>query len=465
MEKNSNSKKLLIGTGIYAVGTFGTKILMFLIAPLYTYYLVTAEMGTYDVLISTIGLLIPVISLQISDAVYRWIIRDDIDSAAYLRITYQFLLFSSVIAAGIILIVNCIIPIPYAYFFFAALFSALIFQTNQKILRGLKKQWLFVISGIVYTCVFLAFNIIQLCVLHKGVESLFVSYIVANMVGFLTIVIFEKQTRMNLFKKPDIPKLKELLRFSVPLIPNYLSWWVIDSSDRYIVLFALGVSSNGVLAIAHKFPTILQSVFGLFLNSWQDMAIATDQDEKEFFTSVFKKLYKFSFLMLFALIPVTKLFVMLVMNTDYKMACDYIPFYYLGAVFQSFCSFWGVGYLRSKNTKGSFTSSVYAALINAAVNIAVIRFVGLHAAAISTFVAFFIMWLIRVKHNKMNLGITIEWKLFIPLLIADIAVCILSILFGVYVNCILSVVGILLFVFLCKNDVLLLLKMLKKRKS
>ena len=168
--------------------------------------------------------------------------------------------------------------------------------------------------------------------------------------------------------------------------------------------------------------------------------------------------------MLFALIPVTKLFVMMVMNTDYKMACDYIPFYYLGAVFQSFCSFWGVGYLRSKNTKGSFTSSVYAALINAAVNIAVIRFVGLHAAAISTFVAFFIMWLIRVKHNKKNLGIDIEWKLFIPLLLADITVCILSIFFGVYINCILSVIGALLFVILCKNDILMLLKMIKQRK-
>lgn len=74
MSSSNSGKKLMTGTGIYAVGTFGTKILMFLLAPLYTYYLIPSEMGTYDVLLTTIGLLIPIISLQISDAVYRWII-------------------------------------------------------------------------------------------------------------------------------------------------------------------------------------------------------------------------------------------------------------------------------------------------------------------------------------------------------------------------------------------------------
>ncbi len=465
VDKTSNSRKLIVGTGIYAVGTFGTKILMFLIAPLYTYYLVTSEMGTYDVLISTISLLIPIISFQISDAVYRWIIRENIDKTGYLRIAYQFLFVSSIIAACVIFLVNYFIQIPYSYYFIGALFSALIFQTNQKILRGLKRQWLFVISGIAYTSVFLVLNVLQLCVFHKGVESLFVSYIIANTVGFITIFIFEKQIRLNLLKKPDVLKLKELLCFSMPLIPNYLSWWIIDSSDRYIVLFALGVDSNGVLAIAHKFPTILQSIFGLFLNAWQDMAIATENADNNFFTDVFKKLYKFSFLMLFALIPVTKIFVLLIMGTDYKIACDYIPFYYLGAVFQSFCSFWGVGYLRSKNTKGSFTSSVYAALINAIVNILVVKFVGLHAAAISTFIAFFVMWLIRIKHNRNNLGIVIEWRIFIPILFADILVCVSSILGGLWFNCILAILGLIIFFVLCRKDLLSFFYLIKNRKS
>ncbi|MCR4885537.1 MAG: oligosaccharide flippase family protein [Clostridiales bacterium] len=466
MSETKSGKKLLVGTGIYAVGTFGTKILMFLIAPLYTYYLATSEMGTYDVLISTIGLLIPIISMQISDAVYRWIIRENVDSEAYLRVTYQFLLVSSLLCSGIILAVHfLIVTIPYIWYFLGALLSSLFFQISQKILRGLKRQWIFAISGIIYTCVFLGLNIVQLCVLHRGVESLLMSYITANIVGLAAIVAAEKRIRVNIFRKAEPGLLKELLGFSIPLIPNYLSWWIVDSSDRYIVLWFLGVSANGVLAIAHKFPTILQSVFGLFLNSWQDLAIASEQYEKAFFTNVFRRLYRLAFMLLWVLIPATKLFVWLVMGQDYKIACDYIPFYYLGAVFQAFCSFYGVGYLRSKNTKGSFSSSIWGALINASVNIGLIRIIGLQAAAVSTFFSFLGMWLIREKQNREELGITIRWPEFLLFLAVGIAVCLVSIFSSIRFNIALSAVGIDLFLILNYKDMEIIAAKLKNRKK
>lgn len=464
MSSSDCGKKLMIGTGIYAVGTFGTKILMFLMAPLYTYYLIPSEMGTYDVLLSTIGLLIPIISLQISDAVYRWIIRENVDCTVYLRVTYQFLILSSLlVTAGILLVDHFIIKIPYLPYFLGALFSSMFFQISQKMMRGLKRQWLFAISGIVYTCIFLFLNVFQLCILHRGIESLLMSYIVASLVGLVIIIVLEKRIRVNIIRRLDSKVLKELLRFSVPLIPNYLSWWIIDSSDRYIVLWALGISANGVLAIAHKFPTALNSVFGLFLNSWQDMAISSEKDEKNFFTSVFQKLYRLSFMLLWVLIPVTKIFVWLVMGKDYKIACDYIPFYYLGAAFQAFCSFYGVGYLRSKKTKGAFSSSIYGAIINAAINIGTIKLIGLHAAAISTFISFLVMWIIREKQNRSELGIAINRKEFWLLLAMDLLICVFSILGSIWINLIFLILGTILFLIINRKNFKTMLNMIKKR--
>lgn len=466
MSSSNSGRKLMIGTGIYAVGTFGTKILMFLIAPLYTYYLIPSEMGIYDVLISTIGLLIPIISLQIADAVYRWIIRENIDSAVYLRVTYQFLILSSLLAATVILLINhFIIRIPYLLYFLGALFTSMFFQISQKILRGLKRQWLFAISGIIYTCTFLFFNIFQLCVLHRGIESLLMSYIVANLVGVVTIIVLEKRICVNIILRLDFKVLSELFRFSVPLIPNYLSWWIVDSSDRYIVLWGLGVSSNGILAIAHKFPTILQSVFGLFLNSWQDMAIAGEKDEKIFFTFVFRRLYRLSFMFLWILIPATKIFVWLVMGKDYKIACNYIPFYYLGAVFQAFCSFYGVGYLRSKNTKGAFSSSIYGALINAVINMGTIKLIGLYAASVSTFISFLVMWIIREKQNRFELGIVISWREFWILLGIDMLLCLFTTIGNVWINVNLIIWGTMSFLIINRADLKNILNLLKKRKA
>ncbi len=448
MNKSDNGRKLIVGTGIYAVGTFGTKILMFLIVPLYTHYLSTTELGTYDVLISTISLLIPIISMQVSDAVYRWIIQENVENSIYLRITYQFLLVSSIVTLVIILIANCFIEIPYLLYFLGGLFSAMFFNISQKILRGLKRQWLFAMSGLLYTCVFLAMNIVQLCVLHRGVESLLMSYISANLIGIVAIFVLEKRLRVNIFGYVDVKRIKELLSFSVPLIPNYLSWWVVDSSARYIVLAFLGISANGILAVAVKFPTVLQSVFGIFLNSWQDLAIASKKVEKDFFSTVFRRLYRFSFILLWIVVPVTKICVWFIMGEDYKIACDYIPFYYLGAVFQNFCSFYGVSYLRTKNTKGAFYTSIYAAVINVIVNIALISFIGLYAVGIAAFLAYLVMWIIREKQNRNELGISINWLEFWGLLSLDILLCVLSIIGSLKVNIILSVIGMIGFMFL-----------------
>ena len=237
MGNEKNSKQLIKGVGIYAIGTFGTKILSFLIVPLYTYYIVTSDMGIYDILISTINLLTPIITMQISDAAYRWIIRaDEKSKAIYICATIQVLLINCTLAMLLIFLTNYFYAIPYCTYFCVILVLSRTFQTMQKLLRGLKKQWLFAISGLIYTIVFLSLNVLQLCVLKRGLESLFQSAIAANVVAILVIIIFEPQFRINYISRPDHKLIYEMYRYSVPLVPNYLNWWVINSSD---ILFCL----------------------------------------------------------------------------------------------------------------------------------------------------------------------------------------------------------------------------------
>ncbi len=443
MGNEKNSKQLIKGVGIYAIGTFGTKILSFLIVPLYTYYIVTSDMGIYDILISTINLLTPIITMQISDAAYRWIIRaDEKSKAIYICATIQVLLINCTLAMLLIFLTNYFYAIPYCTYFCVILVLSRTFQTMQKLLRGLKKQWLFAISGLIYTIVFLSLNVLQLCVLKRGLESLFQSAIAANVVAILVIIIFEPQFRINYISRPDHKLIYEMYRYSVPLVPNYLNWWVINSSDRYIVLFALGSSANGILAIAHKFPTMLQAVLGLFNHSWQDQAIAdTNADIGKYYTEVFRKLYLFALPCLLFLIPTTKVIIILIMSQTYKSSCDFVAFYYLGTVFQSFASFYGVGYLRNKQTKKAFTTSIYGAIVNATMNLCLVWFIGLQAAAISTFLGFLVMWLVRERQNRDELQIKVNWPEFWGCTVAAIAVSMISIVTDMKINIVLIVIG------------------------
>ena len=460
---NSKNKSLMQGMLIYAIGNFGTKILSFLIVPLYTYYISTADMGTYDLLISTVNLLTPIITLQISDAAYSFMIRNRMKNDLCIASSMQVLLVNSLISTAAIFLVDMFFPIDYLWEFVWLTVTTNMLTVVQRMLRGLKKQTLFAISGVVYTAVFLGLNVVQICVLHQGVRSLLTSAIIANLVTLLVIYIAERQLRVSVIRKPDLPAIGQMLQFAVPLIPNQLSWWVINSSNRYIISIFLDRSANGIFSISYKFPTILQMVLTLFNTSWQDVVVADNEDSGAFYTGVFRTLYTLSFTMLLPLIPATKLVIRWFMEQSYADAANYVAFLYLGTVFQSFASFYGVGYLRGKDTKRASTTSIFGALCNVVIHFTLIRFIGLQAAAISTFVGFMAMWLVRERHNRKELGIQVQWSHFLMFFLLALLLCVAASFTNVLMDCILTVAGGIIFLVLNREMISSLLKKVLKK--
>lgn len=464
MDDTKKSKNLVKGVVTYAIGDFGSKILTFLIVPLYTYYINTSDMGVYDILTSTISLLSPIITLQISDAAYRWMIHSDGDAAKYIRATMQTLLNNCAVAAAVIFLINYFYPIPFCVYFVMSLVTTRCLNTIKKLLRGLGNQRLFAESGILYTVIFLALNILQIIVLGRGVKSLFVSSVVSDLIVILVIYIREPRVRTNLLVKPDLHLIRRMLAFSAPLVPNLLSWWVINSSDRYIVRFILGVSANGVLSIAGKFPSALDMVVSLFNTAWQDVSIADrDKDVGAYYSRVFRFMYRVLLSLLWGLIPFTKIYILFAMEQSYHGAADIVAFYYLGSVFQGFSAFYGVGYLRSGKTGRAFTTSIYAAAVNVAVHLALIHFMGLQAAALSTFVAFFVMWYIRQRQNVNELHVHLEIREFLLLLVSCIVLSVAVIFMSFAVCIVFTLIGAAAFLIFNRAELKTMKEMLYAR--
>lgn len=450
-QKNNQQKNndLLSGIAIYSIGSVGSKILSFLLVPLYTYYISAQDMGIYDLLHTTIGLLTPIITMQISDAAFRWMVREPENKECYVRATLQVLCINCCVASVLIWGIGHFIAIPYQVYFILSLITARFLATVQKLLRGLKNQRLFASSGVLYTLVYLLSNILLICVLRKGIESLFVSTIIADIVAICVIFLCEKRLRINLLRVPQMSLIQKMIVFSAPLVPNQLNWWIINSSDRYVIQFFLGTMSNGIYAIAYKFPTALQIVLNLFNNSWQDVSVGdTEKDTENYYSGVFRKLYQLSFSLLWMLIPATKLFILYTMNSSYHDAAKYVSFLYLGTVFQSFSSFYGVGYLKNRNTKQASLTSIYGAVVNAVANILLVQFIGLHAASISTFLGFTVMWIIRERQNHDELGVVIEPQKFLPLFLITFALSVVSCFSDVLVDTMAFLGGVIAFIVL-----------------
>ena len=78
-KNNSYLRKLLTDTGLFALSSFGSRFLVFFLAPLYTYVLSTEQFGTVDLLQTTVIFLYPLLTLSISEAVLRFAMDEDSD--------------------------------------------------------------------------------------------------------------------------------------------------------------------------------------------------------------------------------------------------------------------------------------------------------------------------------------------------------------------------------------------------
>ena len=108
----------------------------------------------------------------------------------------------------------------------------------------------------------------------------------------------------------------------------------------------------------------------------------------------------------------------------------------------------------------AFRTSIYGAIINAVVNLCFVELIGLQAAAVSTFLGFLVMWLVRERQNKEELQIRINWFEFWALTLLAVWMSIASILMDMEFNIILTVTGFCIFVSLNYQNVLQLRKML-----
>ncbi|MCR5508178.1 MAG: oligosaccharide flippase family protein [Lachnospiraceae bacterium] len=448
----SKGSRLAKGTVIYAIGNFGTKLIAFLIVPLYTYYISPDDMGDYDILMSTIALLTPIITMRISDAAYRWMLHHIEEDRLCISAAYRVMIISSIISLGLTLLVNAFVPIKFCAYFCVLLILGRWLESLQTLLRGLEERKLFAVSGLLYTGIFVTLNVIKIVVFGEGVTAMLQSTAISEIIVIVFILVCTPQLRTKVISDSDNRQLtKSMLAYSAPLVPSGLSWWVMGLSDRYVVRYYLGPALTGIYAVANKFPSIMTMVFAIFNNAWTDLALADlkeGSETSEYSSLVFEKLYRLSFSFVLFLIPATKLFAGNVLGEAYRSAAVYIGFLYLGSVFQGFTSFISAGLLQGTDTRPIAGSSMAGAAVNLIIDICMIGFIGLHAASISTFCGFFIMWLVRMREVNRTAPVNIKYGEFGCFLLLSVVMAAVTVFTGFITDVVLSAVFLAVFVVL-----------------
>ncbi|MEH7092940.1 polysaccharide biosynthesis C-terminal domain-containing protein [Priestia megaterium] len=409
----SKYKKLAVNSIVFAIGNLGSKLISFILLPLYTYYLTKSEFGTVDLLTNTLSLLLPIFTLSVFDAILRFAMERGQDHKAVLTNALAVTLVGFLISGLLYPAVVIFFPFPKLIFFLYVLFFLQsINSCLSQFVRALGKVKLFSSLGMVGAFVVLISNILFLSILHWGIEGYIISLIISNFVCFIVVFIFGDIKKNVHIGSVNIGILRMMLLYSLPLIPNSLMWWIMSLSDRYVISFFLGVGANGLYAVASKIPNLLNVINSIFFQAWQMSAIEEDvsKDKSEFYTNIFSIYSTLLLIFTSVMIALTKFLMKFIVSAEYFESWRYVPFLLLGVVFSSFSSFVGTNYIANKNTAGIFKTSLWGAIINIVLNLILIPIIGINGAAISTMISFAIIWILRTKGTKKHVTIAVNLR-------------------------------------------------------
>lgn len=279
--------KLFNNSLLFTIGNLGSKLITFIMLPLYTYKMSTSEFGVTDLAQTTITLLLPIIYLSIFDAVLRFGLDKDSDEQAIL-INAFFLTCMSSLIIGLLYPLLLHFNLKYSGYVVIILILQGFQNLFSQYAKAINQVRLFALNGILLSFTTALFNVIFLAFLNMSVRGFFLSLVLSNAISNI-FLIYRANIIHNLnFKKFDLTHLMEMLKFSIPLIPNSIAWWINNTISRYFILFFLGVTSNGIFAVSNKIPALLTIINSIFYQSWQMSAIEEyKSDDREVFFSKF----------------------------------------------------------------------------------------------------------------------------------------------------------------------------------
>lgn len=407
-------KSLLKNLGIFTIGSFGSNILSFLMVPLYTAVLNTAEYGSVDLVTSTAALLTPILLLSIQDATLRFGMDPKYKKEDVLSTSIN-VIFKGTLVLLVGLVLVCIlnlVNISKIYFAFLFVFFVLGALNNilNLYLKAKNKASVIAVSGILCTMITCSSNVLLLVVFKCGI----IGYMVSNTMGIFIQVVYQLVVG-RAYKDIHIRNYTDLsepmIKYSSPLIANSISWWINSASDRYILTWLRGVSANGIYTVSYKIPTILSIFQNIFFNAWSISAIAEfDENDTDGFIGTNYSMYSFVSLivcsgLLIINIPLSKF----LYRGSYFAAWQCVPFLLLGTVFSGISQFEGSLFAATKNTKQVAKTTVIGATVNTICNFVFIFYLGPIGAALATLFGCGVTWVLRTKYLKSFIKMKVEW--------------------------------------------------------
>lgn len=465
----SREKNLIKNSAILSLGTIFPKAISVVMLPIITACLTKAEYGTFDLITTLVSLFLPIATLQLQAAAFRFLItvREDEEEKRTI--------ISSI--AGVTVLV-CIVSLTILYFcmwkidpairilIIVYFFTDTLLITLRQIARGLGRNLYYSISVLISSATELLLIVILLKGLHRTLDGVLWALILSQIIAILFVYFYCGVYKYTDFRYMQGAKLKELIQYSWPLVPNALSSWVVRVSDRLVLTYFMGLEATAIYAVANKIPSIFSVVQSTFSLAWQENASETveDQDSGEYYGKMFDAIYSMMVGCLALLIASTPITFKVLIRGNYDSAYNHMSILYISVLFSTISTYLGGIYIAHMKSKEIGITTTIAAVINLVINLALVKWIGIYAATLSTVICYMWLTFYRMHDIQKIQKISFHYKKIIALILVLCCMayaCSLRIAAVDIVNCIAAIV---LMVVLNRKVIRVVVKKLRKRK-
>lgn len=452
----SREDKLAKNTLILAIGALFPRIASFLTLPLLTKYLTLDEYGTYDLVLTLVSLVLPACTLQIQYAAFRFLIdakNKDEETAEIITNIYAFIIPVSLVVLSVVFLwlhnQNFLLRVFVLLYFFLDMISS----ANKQMVRGLSRNREYTVAACISAFGQIICMVLFIVVLKGGLVGGIIALCIAEFFAILYLMVAAKLYKFIHVKNVHMPKLKEMLAFSWPMVPNTLSSWVMHVSDRLIITIFIGASANAVYAVAYKIPSILTIAYSTFNMAWQENAsiVSNDSDAEAYYSKMFRSFFNIVAGAMAFLIGCTPLIFKILVHGDYEQALSQIPILYIGIFCFCLSAFWGGLYVAFKETKSIATTTCLAAACNLVIDLLCIKSIGLYAASLSTLVSYILLCIFRGINIQKYTHIVYNFKQIIAVMMVLVLQCLLGIPQTAMSRLLNFVVGVFMILILYKD--------------
>lgn len=447
MDNKKKYTSLIKNTFIFALGSVGSKLILFLLVPLYTNYLTTAEYGTADLVFTVGQIVIPFASCGIFAAVIRFGISKNYIRNDVLRSSLTIISISSIatiILTPLLKLYNALSD--WKWYLCLYVIVDLFASVEMNYLKAKEKNRSYAIISVTRTLILAVSNIILLVLLKTGVSGYLMSTIIAALYAIIVAFLVGGLSQDLKGSRFDRALTKEILRYSFPLILNGISWWIIHSSDKVMIELMISASALGIYSVAGKIPSVINVVVSVFSQAWDISSIKEIEGDNDtrFFNSVFERFSTLIFSVSIIAVILSKPFMHIYVGKSFDTAWMFVPLLLVSAAFGSIGTFFGSFFGPLNKNKLVMYSTIAGGIVNIGINYFTIPSLGIWGAVLGTVVSYILICLFRMFMALKYIKMRINWVSFTAnCLIMILTACAVS--FGFY-PIVISVGAVVVFI-------------------